>query len=647
MGKSKWDDLNQDDILSILKDIYKEFGYLKHDHYKKLVGERGLPSITSIFRILNTKRWIEVVNLLEIDELKKTSFSYENSNVLYLREYGLEKLKEYYNYLGRIPSTQDFKNNKWKPSSGWYYKHFGSIKNACLEVGVISLEQYSEKKPRIVSDNTYLKYNISKSERIKITISEIQRISNLLGRYPIQKEYNENIIDGSYYYSSIFKVFKMPFHDFCKLYAPGYEFIRKDFPKSMPILERKEILIKELKDVSLKIGKTPTQNELSKYGLREINVYIKYFNKPYNEILKDIGLELNKRYLEQTDEELLNDFYNVFVKLGHVPIGQEYINNNLEGKWNYTNRFGSIKNVCDLLDIDFEKYYKPNVAGIICLDNNGDICRSIIEKDITNFYILNNLHYLKEYSYSNLIKGDKRRFDWKLEVNDEEYYVEYAGMYHEDAKHSIQRKYTKKIKNKIETLVKHNLIDKCIFIYPDDIKNKSLKEIFDNILNLDLINLEYSQYNDVTKYNDLSDEEIYDLFMKYYKESNDLRSKSLVSYNYSLYAEIISRYDKYFYFLEKYNFNNISKPKGYWNYDNIMLTFLHMVNNYDDILTQSVCREISKTDLKLKGFIESTMGKFGGYKKMQLEFYNFCQINNIILSDKIINKIFSRNKEAI
>jgi len=71
-----------------------------------------------------------------------------------------------------------------------------------------------------------------------------------------------------------------------------------------------------------------------------------------------------------------------------------------------------------------------------------------------------------------------------------------------------------------------------------------------------------------------------------------------------------------------------------------------MINIYNDILTTPVCQEISKIDYKLKGFTTATV-KFGGYKKMQLEFYNYCKNNNIILQENIINKIFYRNKEAI
>ncbi len=639
---TKWDDLTKNDVLLILKNFYEEFGHLKHDHYKKLVGERGLPSITSIFRIFNTKRWIDIVNLLDIEDLKRTP----NSKITYLKAYGIEKLKEYYNYCNSIPSVQDFKNNKWKPSYIWYARNFGNMRNACLEAGVISLEDYNNKTTRIIKKNTSSQLIINKSERIEITINEIKRISDLLGRYPIKKEYDANIIDGSYHYSSINKIFKMPFHDFCRLYAPGYIFIKNDFPKSMSFQERKNILINEIKEVSFKIGRTPIQSELTKLGLHDLNTYMKYFDKTYNEILNELGLELNKRTLEQTDEELLNDFYNVFIKLGHIPIGQEYINNNLEGKWNYTNRFSSIKNVCDLLNIDFNKYYKPNSAGVTCLDNNGDLCRSIIEKDITNFFIVNKLFYIKEYSYGNLIKGERKKFDWKVIINNKEYYIEYAGMYSDSPNHSISRRYSNKIKNKIDILTKNNYIDKCIFIYPDNIKNNSLKEIFDKLFGLNLINVEYSKYTDIKKYDDLSDEELYDLFIKYYEVDNDLTSKGLINYNYSLYAEFKRRYGSHYNFLIKYNLNPLQKYKGYWDYNNIINTFLHMINTYNDILTTPICQEISKTDNKLKGFTTATI-KFGGYKKMQLEFYNYCNNNNINLQEHIINKIFHRNKEAV
>jgi hypothetical protein len=333
----------------------------------------------------------------------------------------------------------------------------------------------------------------------------------------------------------------------------------------MSIEDIKDILKDELIDLAEKLGRSPSQKELSKYNLHGLNSFIKYFQKPYNDILKECNLKVHMIYkVEKTDKELLDDFYNVFVKLGHIPINKEYQSNNIEAVWIYRERFKSIENVCKLLNIDFNIYYKPSTAGIICLDYNRSVCKSIVEKDISNFFILNNILFEKEYKYKNIIKGDKRKFDWKVTINNKTYYIEYAGMYRENPNTSVSYKYSNKIKNKIKSLTECNLIDSCIFVYPDDIKNKTLKEIFDDKFNLNLINLPYSKYNKTVKYNDLSDEKIYDYFLKFYNIYNSANVKTLINYNYSLYAEISRRYNSYYFFLEKYGFEVGFKPKNYW-----------------------------------------------------------------------------------
>jgi hypothetical protein len=71
-----------------------------------------------------------------------------------------------------------------------------------------------------------------------------------------------------------------------------------------------------------------------------------------------------------------------------------------------------------------------------------------------------------------------------------------------------------------------------------------------------------------------------------------------------------------------------------------------MVNKYNKILSIIECRKLSKIDNKIKGITDATV-KFGGYKKMQIEFLNYCKNNNINLSVDILKKILNYNKEAI
>lgn len=488
MKNTKWNNFSNEDLLNIIRELYKEIGYVSYDKYRKIAKERMLPNIRVFLNRFKPLKWIDVVNILEM--------------------------------------KKDIKNNI----------------NKIKSIRKKSIRKKTNKEPRM-----------------QVTINEIIRISELLGRCPTKVEYDK-YNNGGYYYSSIGKVFKISFKQLCEKYIGKNKIkgIRK-LPNNLSNDELKEKLKNELIDLYNETGIVPIQNDLKKYNLFSLNTYMRVFNKCYNEILNECGLKVNTRYsVERKDEDLLCDFYNLFFKLGHIPVGREFLENNIEGKWIYLKRFNSIQNVCKILNIDYEKYYKPISAGMICLDDNKEICKSIIEKDISNFFILNNLNFIKEYKYKNLIKCDRRKFDWMVVVNNKQYYIEYAGMYKENEGQQSLRKYNKRICKKIEDLKQHGYLFQCLFIYPSDIKNKSLKEIFDNFFNLNLINSNYSKYTNITKYNDLSNEDILKLFMNYYNKNNKFKCTDLIKCNYSLYSEIRKRYKFWSNFLQQ---NNILKIK--------------------------------------------------------------------------------------
>ena len=72
-------------------------------------------------------------------------------------------------------------------------------------------------------------------------------------------------------------------------------------------------------------------------------------------------------------------------------------------------------------------------------------------------------------------------------MNDKIYYIEYFGMYSRNPKGKIMKKYKTRTKYKIKLLYKYNFIDKCIFIFPWDIKHKTLDEIFEPYINEEIV----------------------------------------------------------------------------------------------------------------------------------------------------------------
>lgn len=166
---------------------------------------------------------------------------------------------------------------------------------------------------------------------------------------------------------------------------------------------------------------------------------------------------------------------------------------------------------------------------------------------ITNYYIDNNIKYKKETSYKEFIKNDTRRFDWKLFINDKYYYVEYAGIYYpEKMNHEINRNYVNKINNKIKDLKNVGHYDECLFIFPKDIKTKTLKEIFEPFLDIELEENKNEYKISMIEYFNKTSEELLEIIMKYSISPEVLPSTSIIAKEEAgVYKEILKRYKTY------------------------------------------------------------------------------------------------------
>jgi hypothetical protein len=167
-------------------------------------------------------------------------------------------------------------------------------------------------------------------------------------------------------------------------------------------------------------------------------------------------------------------------------MAEEMVKENHVSSYNvYRCRFGSIKNVCDLLNIE---YFRNYGIGTVCYDKIGNLCKSRAECLISNFFIEHNIEFSKEPQYKELIKDvRKRKFDWKIKINNCWYYVEYFGVFDVNSKSKIVKNYTIKAKKKMRDLYKAGVINKCILIFPNDIINTT-SETFDMSLKNLLLN---------------------------------------------------------------------------------------------------------------------------------------------------------------
>ncbi len=381
----------------------------------------------------------------------------------YTKDFGLAQLKKYYQKLNRIPIRKDFRNNKWIPSYNWYAKHFnGSFQNACFEAGIL------KNKPK------------TKEERVKCSLDILKSLSLKLQRCPTTTEYENNIKETNAFSRRVLENhLGMKYNDICRKYLLQFE------PNNIKDTDPNDV-IQELYSLKRKLGHTPQFKELKENGIYySYNVFHRLFGKTYNALIESLGWDMSNHNITPvyaTDDEMLNGFYDLFLKLGRVPYCNEIDEEpSIPVARTYSDRFGSVRNACDILGLDYEKYYQGAGAGKIVYDDNSELCRSLAERDITNYLIRNHIQYKKEISYSTIIQGDTRRFDWKACLGGVNYLIEYFGLYNNGGSF-IEVKYRERTRRKIRDLYKAGVIDQCIFIFPYDIANKTLDEIFEPYL---------------------------------------------------------------------------------------------------------------------------------------------------------------------
>jgi hypothetical protein len=158
-------------------------------------------------------------------------------------------------------------------------------------------------------------------------------------------------------------------------------------------------------------------------------------------------------------EELIKDLQEFAKELCRTPIGIEVsANKNMAHHMSYVRYFGSYTNACK--EAGLVPCYDGSVyVTHVYYSKNNDLCLSQAELQITNLFIDNDVDYLKEVMYRDLVKDDYRGFkrcDWVLG----DLVVEYFGM-------PERVSYQKRIVEKRELCEKNGL--QLLELYPEDI----------------------------------------------------------------------------------------------------------------------------------------------------------------------------------
>jgi hypothetical protein len=442
----------QEDFIRILKDFHDKNN--RSPMAKDMGSKTNTPSPTAFYKKFNTTHWCDILRKANLPLTNPNSFTFEEEKK------SLDYLNNTYINKKRFPTRSEIKRDKISPKLDFFYSKYGTLENALFKNGYIDA---------VLNDN----------DKIQLAIDDLINFTIKYNRYPTIQEYKQ-ISHKGYNIQTLQKRLNMDYQSICRKYIPDFAPVEKE-------IATKELIIDELTRIYKLLGRPPKYNELKTYNCRyDFGVIQSRFEgMRYNEVIQSLGwIPSGSTSASKSDEELLNEFEQLFNCIGRVPTNYDFENTkDISTKSTYEDRFGSLQNVCELLGIDYDLYFINSGIGFKCNDLNGKLCKSIAELDITNYFIINNINFVKEPKYSEIIDNSNRRFDWKIELNNKWYYVEYFGLYNRIGKGKIVREYRKKTRNKISKIYTSGNINNCIFIFPYDLKHKSLDEIFKPYIN--------------------------------------------------------------------------------------------------------------------------------------------------------------------
>lgn len=282
MGKYKYDNITNEQLLDLLRQKAKEIG--KSPTIHDLGNKNNLPSEIVFYKRFNTQSWNKTLAIagLELNHFQG-----------YTEEEALNKLRNYYKTYNKILTRKEFKKYNLSPSHCFYNKHFGSYENACFEAGLIN-------KP------------LSNEDRIQISINELIKLANELNKCPTVSEY-EFIIHEGFVRRVLERKLNLKYNDICRKYLPQYQ-----LNNALDIEPEK--ILHDIKEVCVKLGRPPLFNELKNFGLTySFSIFDSKLNMNYNELIIRLGYTpTGSTTLMKTEDEMLQDFNDLYLKLKRI-----------------------------------------------------------------------------------------------------------------------------------------------------------------------------------------------------------------------------------------------------------------------------------------------------------------------------------------
>jgi hypothetical protein len=357
-------------------------------------------------------------------------------------EFLISELGRFYNEFGKVPTNEDFTNDKNFPSPKCYQKRFGSWNESLVKAG-LNLN------------------NIMKHSR-ELIIEDTLNFYKLYNRSPMYNElkYKRGIV--AYYWdtwNNLLKECGLPVTiEDCKLKSKG---------------EGIDFLI----DLYKKLKRVPIGKDLDDIPFVHRAWFARIFGSWTNALIES-GI-LHPSYVcnrEEMIEASIRLFKKLSENLERIPTVEEfdnYVKNSEERA--YTRR-----NLCEHLGMTYfdmcDEYLDYDITnengyGRVCINKLGKRCKSVPEVNISNILIDNAIVHLYEPRYKDVILTEdcRYKFDWCIDnKNGEKIYVEYFGLYTDD-KNQICQDYVVKTDRKILLCDENNI--ELISLFREDLND--------------------------------------------------------------------------------------------------------------------------------------------------------------------------------
>lgn len=308
-----------------------------------------------------------------------------------------------------------------------------------------------------------IKRNGSKKYSEKDMIESLHRFNKEFNRLPTSKDFdlgNKNypsrrtITD---YFGNMLKALKVA----------GFDV------KDKPDYTDREFLLSEINRYILEFGVQPFSRNMDETkGYPSKSVYQKMFGT-WNNAIAELGLKV--KISHYTEQELDDAFFSFVDEYGRPPIFLEFNTNpRYPSFWCYQNRFGSWNKT--LLHYGFD--VNKGATGNHTVFENGEICKSTYEFDVSTWLRKNNISYIRNVMYRDFIDDYEGRKDCDYIIlhRGEWIFLEIAGLYtFKDKKSSMEKDYAVRFDDKLK-----NLLSKLYYkiLYPSDFKKINYEETF-------------------------------------------------------------------------------------------------------------------------------------------------------------------------